>query len=56
MTRDLTKIALRRHEFKRWKQGVIKAYGGEPSKEMVGSFLAGFNMGYSVCKTKRFKE
>jgi len=55
MTRDYKKVALRKHNFKLWKEGVIKAYGKEPTEKEIHGFLAGFNMGYDAHKTKRFK-
>ena len=55
MTRDRTKMALRRHMIRRWKEGRIKEFGEEPTERMFHSFIAGFNMGYDAHKTKRLK-
>lgn len=55
MSKDFTKMALRRHSIKRWKEGRIKASGEEPTEAEFHGFIAGFNMGYDACKTKRFK-
>ena len=55
MSKDFTKLALRRHSIKRWKKGRIKAYGEEPTEAEFHSFIAGFNMGYDAHKTKRLK-
>lgn len=55
MTRDRTKMALRRHMIRRGKEGRMKAFGEEPTQEMFHSFIAGFNMGYDSHRTKRLK-
>ena len=55
MSKDFTKLALRRHMVRRWKKGRIKASGEEPTEAEFHSFIAGFNMGYDAHKTKRLK-
>ena len=51
-----TMLFLRRNSRRRWVAGRQNAGLSEPTKEEVGIFLTGFNMGYDCCKSKRIKD
>lgn len=55
MSKNRTKVALRRHMLNRWKEGRIKAMKPEPTDKEIEGFITGFNMGYIAHKTKRLK-